>query len=142
MAANIQQHHESTPLGMSRNVQKKKFTPSKTLILLMAEILHQLVCSSSQYLQGYIHPRWCRISSINSIKPNNGGLEDKISFSKGTFSKVYVSSQGSSSKKTSFYSLQSDVENPVKGDIDNKPIVKKKASKRWAFLKNTYAPVN
>ena len=32
----------------------------------MAEILHQLICSSSHYLQGFIHPRWCRISSINS----------------------------------------------------------------------------
>ena len=29
-------------------------------ILLMAEIL-------SRYLQGFLHPRWCRISSINSI---------------------------------------------------------------------------
>ena len=35
-------------------------------ILLMAEILHQLICSFSHYLQGCIHPRWWRISSINS----------------------------------------------------------------------------
>ena len=33
----------------------------------MGEILHQLICSLSHYLQGFIHPRWCRISSINSI---------------------------------------------------------------------------
>ena len=33
----------------------------------MEEILHQLVDSLSRYLQGFIHPRWCRISSINSI---------------------------------------------------------------------------
>ena len=26
----------------------------------------QLICSLSHYLQGFIHPRWCRISSINS----------------------------------------------------------------------------
>ena len=39
------------------------------LILLMAEILHQLrlVVYPIIYLQGFIHPRWCRISSINSI---------------------------------------------------------------------------
>ena len=36
-------------------------------ILLMEEILHQLIGSLSHYLQGLIHPRWCRISSINSI---------------------------------------------------------------------------
>ena len=33
----------------------------------MAEILHQLIGSLSHYLQGLIHPRWCRISSINSM---------------------------------------------------------------------------
>ena len=33
----------------------------------MEEILHQLTGSLSHYLQGFIHPRWCRISSINSI---------------------------------------------------------------------------
>ena len=32
----------------------------------MAEILHQLIDSLSHHLQGFIHPRWCRISSINS----------------------------------------------------------------------------
>ena len=32
----------------------------------MEEILHQLVDSLSHYLQGLIHPRWCKISSINS----------------------------------------------------------------------------
>ena len=33
------------------------------------KILHQLVNidSLSQYLQSFIHPRWCRISSINSM---------------------------------------------------------------------------
>ena len=37
----------------------------KSVVLLMAEILHQLIGSLSNYLQGFIHPRWCRISSIN-----------------------------------------------------------------------------
>ena len=32
----------------------------------MAKILHQLIGSLSHYLHGFIHPRWCRISSINS----------------------------------------------------------------------------
>ena len=39
----------------------------KMNILLMAEILHQLIGRLSHYLQGFIHPRWCRISAINSI---------------------------------------------------------------------------
>ena len=38
------------------------------VILLMAEILHQLICSLSRELQGFIHPRWCGISSINCIE--------------------------------------------------------------------------
>ena len=34
--------------------------------------VHQLIGSISHYLQGFIHSRWCRISSINSItNPNN-----------------------------------------------------------------------
>ena len=32
----------------------------------MAEILHRLIGSLSHCLQGFIHPRWCRISAINS----------------------------------------------------------------------------
>ena len=35
-------------------------------ILLMAEILHLLIGSSSHYLQDSINPRWCRISASNS----------------------------------------------------------------------------
>ena len=37
------------------------------LVLLMAEILHQLIGSLTHYSRGFIHPRWCRISSINSM---------------------------------------------------------------------------
>ena len=48
------------------------FFPSLLLeILLMAEILHQLIGSFSHYLQGFIHPRWCKISAINSIMGNS-----------------------------------------------------------------------
>ena len=36
------------------------------LLLLMEEILHQLIGSFSHYLQGFIHSRWCKISSTNS----------------------------------------------------------------------------
>ena len=35
-------------------------------ILLMAEILHLLIGSLAHYLQGFIYPRWCRISASNS----------------------------------------------------------------------------
>ena len=37
-------------------------------IRLMERILHQLIGSLSHYLHGFIHPSWCRFSSINSIK--------------------------------------------------------------------------
>ena len=48
---------------------RKKEVPFKSLqngsltILLMEEFLHQLIWNLHQYL----HPRWCRISSINSM---------------------------------------------------------------------------
>ena len=42
-------------------------SPCVELLLLMEEILHQLIGSLSHHLQGSIHPRWCRISSINSV---------------------------------------------------------------------------
>ena len=38
-----------------------------TGILLMEEILHQLIGNLSHYLQGFIDPRWCRISCINRM---------------------------------------------------------------------------
>ena len=37
------------------------------LLMAEAEFLPRLIGSSSHYLQGFIHPRWCRISSINSM---------------------------------------------------------------------------
>ena len=42
------------------------------MILLIEEILH--LCSLSHYLQGFTHPRWCRISSINSINVGMGSI--------------------------------------------------------------------
>ena len=38
---------------------------AKPVILLMEETLHHLISSLSHHLQGFRHPRWCRISSIN-----------------------------------------------------------------------------
>ena len=38
-----------------------------TIVLLMEEIMHQLICGLPHHLKGFMHPRWCRISSINSI---------------------------------------------------------------------------
>lgn len=35
-------------------------------ILLMEEFLHQVVDRLCHYLQGFIHPRWCRIPTTNS----------------------------------------------------------------------------
>ena len=43
------------------------FFPQRLEIRLMEEILHQLKGILSHYLQGFLHPRWCRISSINSM---------------------------------------------------------------------------
>ncbi len=47
---------------------------SELSLLLMEEILHQLIGSLSQYSQGFLHPRWCRISSINSMFPSHSWL--------------------------------------------------------------------
>ena len=33
----------------------------------MDKMLHQLIGSSSHYLQGFIHPRWCRISEPSTV---------------------------------------------------------------------------
>ena len=43
------------------------FNKDLPVVLFMEEILHQLIGSLSPYLQGFIHPRWCRISSINRM---------------------------------------------------------------------------
>ena len=48
-----------------------------SLVLLMAEILHQLIGSLSHYFYGFIHPRWCRISAINSIIKVHTNLQSR-----------------------------------------------------------------
>ena len=53
------------------------------VLLLMDEILHQLIGSLSHYLQGLIHPRWCRISSIKSMFKFEGVWFPKASIFKG-----------------------------------------------------------
>ena len=37
------------------------------LLLLMEEIVHQLIGSLSYCLRVFLHPKWCKIFSINSI---------------------------------------------------------------------------
>ena len=60
---------EQSPIGR-QNALKKAQTrrdmsnKQKSILVLMEEILQQLIGSLSHYLQGFIHPRWCRISSI------------------------------------------------------------------------------
>ena len=46
--------------------KKRPWKPPSNLLLLMEEILHQMIGRLSHCLQGFIHPRWCRISSIDS----------------------------------------------------------------------------
>ena len=53
--------HELAPLESLRPGRKK------TSLLLMSEILHHQGWRLSHYLWGFNHPRWCRISSINSM---------------------------------------------------------------------------
>ena len=36
----------------------------------MEEILYQLRCSLFHYLQGFTHPRWCRISETSTVSIN------------------------------------------------------------------------
>ena len=47
--------------GFSQNGWRPK------MIRLTEEILHKAIDSLFHYLEGFIYPRWCRISSINSI---------------------------------------------------------------------------
>ena len=79
----------ASSLGRDANI--KHLTPTGLHVIifwgfiqLMERILHQLILVDlvgslsdlSHYLQGFVHPRWCRISSINSIIPRN--LEPKL----------------------------------------------------------------
>ena len=49
-----------------KSMAQNKLSTTK-MVRLMEEILHQLIWRIHHYFQGFIHPRWCRISSINSI---------------------------------------------------------------------------
>ena len=51
----------------SQAIKRDKLEMKMVKIRLIEEILHQLIGSLSHYLQSFTHPRWCRISSINSI---------------------------------------------------------------------------
>ena len=50
-------------VGFSDEIIQLYFRICSGMIRLMEEILHQLICSLSQYLQGFIHPWWCRTVS-------------------------------------------------------------------------------
>ncbi len=65
MCVGVDNHVSISQLDISSNISD---------IRLMAEILHQLICSLSHYLQGFIHPGWCRISAINSSNSQNDHL--------------------------------------------------------------------
>ena len=47
---------------MQKDMRKKN---ASNKILLMEDILHQLVGSLSHYSEGFLHPKWCRISFIH-----------------------------------------------------------------------------
>ena len=70
-----------SPLTKKALVSKFKMcTLPETNIRLMAEILHQLIDSLSHYLQGFIHPRWCRISSINTQNSGATSVSGRVIF--------------------------------------------------------------
>ena len=62
------QHKQGRFKMMKTSNAEEHEARDKVLVPLMEEILHQLILVGrlSHYLQGFIHPRWCRISSINS----------------------------------------------------------------------------
>ena len=55
--------------NLSNNLSNEttKILVVDSTILFMEEILHQLKWRIYHYLQGFVHVKWCRISSINSI---------------------------------------------------------------------------
>ena len=61
--ADLTENHHCT-----KERQGERRRKEKQGIRLMEEILHQRICSLSHYLQYFIDSRWCRISSINSMK--------------------------------------------------------------------------
>ena len=56
-------HHASRDEIRMKSIRRRIITLE---LLLMEENLHQFIWKMSHYLQGFIHPRWCKFSSINS----------------------------------------------------------------------------
>ena len=81
------------------------YKPNYPVMLLMEEILHQLICSLSHYLQGFIHPRWCRIFSINSIFAQEI-LKSHFFFPKGWKLREVMQQQSSPQAKSKTKSVQ------------------------------------
>ena len=81
--------------------------------LLMEEILHQLIGSSSHYLQWFIYPTWCRISSINSM------MNDDF-FAKGNSSKIlmFLACLGSGINSQTFHPSKSFNMEPKNGTLE------------------------
>ena len=55
----------------------------RVMLLLMVQksVDHQLRLGSLSYsLQGFVHPRWCRISEPSTVAPENEWLPDEFSF--------------------------------------------------------------
>ena len=76
-------------IGFRLVMTKASMNMSRVSILLMEEI-HHLIDSLTHYLQSFIHPSWCRISSFSSIptpstssKGDCGALEPEKCFPLG-----------------------------------------------------------
>ena len=67
----------------------------------MDEILHQWISSFFHYLQGFIHPRWCRISSINGTERIRYDIYHLTSI----FFWIWKSPEENSAKRNTWYSL-------------------------------------
>ena len=93
--------HGGKTSGGSPGFEKMRDTRYKCLNvmeLLMAEILHQLIGSLSHYLQGFIHPRWCRnfFHQQNHTSLRNGA---KLFDHRNGFDMKYVSEKVVETKK-------------------------------------------
>ncbi len=66
-------------------------------------LANQLISSLSQYLQGLLHPRWCRISSINSMNWFRICSINTFTISFWIFCISAVLSQPQTSERNAFY---------------------------------------
>ena len=60
-------HYDYVSLDVNRFTLMCQFYPRSFKIAVYLCFLHPLIGSFSHCSQGFIHPRWCRISSINNI---------------------------------------------------------------------------